>query len=113
MLQGLRTHIAQFCTLLFLLFQGNNHHKHFGFDWHDHPTTHSVGVHFHNHDCDNQSHISEDCASCDFIKVVADTYSFQSISNPIGFVTNEYWAFEPRTITHPRGLPKNKAPPHV
>jgi hypothetical protein len=112
-MQGCRTHIARLCILLFLVFQGNNHHKHFEFNWAE-LTYHEHGVvHFHSHDCDAQSHISEDCAVCDFTKVVADVTHYHPLTQPVQFYQINPPAIAPLVIFISAEQPKNKAPPCV
>jgi hypothetical protein len=113
MMQGIQPHIARFCILLFLIFQGNNHHKHFHFDWFHLPSDEHGDVHFHTHDCDAQSHISENCAVCDFTKVVADVSLSHPISQPQSLYCIIPSAKAPSVIFISAEQPKNKAPPCV
>ncbi len=112
-MQGIRSHIARFCILLFLIFQGNNQHKHFDFNWSYLPSHEHGDVHFHSHECDTQSHISEDCAFCDFTKVVADVSLFCPINQPQSLQRITPMAIEPAVIFISAEQPKNKAPPCV
>lgn len=110
---GMQSHIARFCILLFLIFQGNNQHKHFDFNWTDLHAREHGAVHFHSHECDAQSHISEDCAVCDFTKVVADVSLFHPITQPHSFSRITPPANTPSVIFISAEQPKNKAPPCV
>jgi hypothetical protein len=112
-MQRVRAHIASFCILLFLTFQGNNHHKHFDFNWAHLPSHEHGEIHFHSHDCDAQSHISEDCAVCDFTKVVADVSLFHPVTQPHLSKRITPPANVPWVIFISAKQPKNKAPPCV
>jgi len=112
-MQGVRAHIARFCIILFLVFQGNHQHKHFDFNWTDHHDHSHGAVHFHSHECDAQSHISEDCAACDFTKVVADVALFHPITQLHLSKRIIPSANVPLLIFISFEQPKNKAPPCV
>ena len=112
-MHGVRAHIARFCILLFLVFQGHYQHKHFDFNWAHLPSHEHGDVHFHSHDCDAQSHISEDCAVCDFTKVVADVSLSHPITQPHSFSRINPPAYAPSVIFISAEQPKNKAPPCV
>ena len=113
-MQVYRTHIARVLLALTLLFQGNYQHTHFHLNWFE-LSQHEVHVpiHIHNHDCESQAHLSEDCSACDFAKTSLIPFSPENTISPeaLGYS----YPKTPKTSTTKQSpLPtKNKAPPLV